>query len=220
MENETQTGGSSAQGHEGAESMETEVSLEQRLEKMQADLDQALKSKNRILEEHGRTKQHLKRIQAEREEQEQKVLKEKGQFEDLYYKEKTTNEEWKSKYEGIQKEALRKDFGLQLRKYAPDLREDMDLVEVALRDFEGLQADPETLTFNGMDKAIPFLREKKPHWFEQNANAPQFQKRPSGHTQTGTTETGFDAELKAAKTQAQLDAVYSKYGKDGGRPLF
>lgn len=164
-------------------------------------------SQERFNQMFARTKsaeEKLKKLEAERESQQAKALEEQGKYKELYEKEKTEREAQTKSHNDFLVET-------EMRRVATQLGMiDQDLIKLIGR--EGITI--ENGQVQGVEDVIKEFQKNKPALFKSDeVETPKVpnvsQSRPG--TQT-VNNANFDAELNAATTREEINAVYTKYG--------
>lgn len=146
----------------------------------------------------------VKALESEKERQEKTKLKEQGKYKEMYESESKKHGELKTFLSSSAR-------SIAFKKEAIKQGADPELLDVLEKSaaLESIELDE---SFKPNAKQVAFevesLKKKHAKLFTKEVRTIK-DGNPKGE---GEKQTGMMAEIKAAKTQAQLDAVYAKYG--------
>lgn len=158
-----------------------------------------------VISTRDKEKQKLKQFETEQQQREQTLLQEQGKFKELYEAQiaETTKLKTGLKSKAIDlalKEALQKSGARAVDTVSKLI--DKSKIEVSEEDY--------TVNITTIQAQIEEMKKTDPILFgvSEGANFPPV-KRPGD----GTPSAGFESEMRAAKTQKDIESVMKKYGK-------
>lgn len=166
-------------------------------------------SHQKLLKEKKSLAERLAAFEAEAKKREESELTAKQEYKKLYESQKSQTDEWKGKYENLDGTVAE---SVKLRAFLDKAPGKIEKQYWGLIDLSNIPMDPETREPDeaAVEKAVKDFEKKYARVIEKSNGATLPDDAAMG---TGGKLVGFKAELKAAKTQAELDAVMKKYGK-------
>lgn len=188
-----------------AETQQTNVEGPKSLEEAMAIIENLKGINKEVISTRDKTNQKLRQFETEQTQREQSLLAEQGKFKELYEAQTAEVLALKTGLKNKAVDSALKEVLLKAGARSVDTVAklvDKSKVEVTGEDFQ--------VNVNSIQLQIEELKKTDPVLFGvgEGANLPPV-KRPTD----GSTTVGFETEMRAAKTQAEITSVMKKYGK-------
>lgn len=200
-------GEAGSEGNPGTDG-EGQISLED-FNALKESVTQLKSTNERLLDESKTWKEKYSGLRSEVDSKEKEGLVNEGKTDELLTRAEQEKEEIAAKLRETRERALLKDLRFEVAKLAPDAHDLEDIVNSL--DMEKLDYDKEELHWKKVAEEIDRVRKGKGHLFR---TAEQMRQRMPGFDDTMSDADKYRTELRAAKSQKQLDAVRKKYGRD------
>ncbi len=173
------------------------------------------KDHQRLLEDIKKEKEARKKLEDQLKENQKQQDVEKQNFKKLWEESETERKKDAHEKEQLRLSIANKEKYSAVKDEASKLGLRNEVIEVGdldLLSLDEVAVDTESgkWTVKGAKEYAEKLKAQRPHWFGSPTPPPINTNAPGAKS---TTPKTFSDEIKAAKTQAELDAVLKKYGK-------
>ena len=197
---------------EETQAAKTQEVESQETPKGETDLDAVMKrlemlegSNERLESESKKWKSRYKELESTNEEAKRERLEQEGKWQELLELEKNKNMQAAKSMQELKRQALDKELGVQVARYAKDAIDLNDVVYAVKTMGEGIvEIDPDNMTISGVQDAIALIREKKAHFFDQGRPPGQVSSRPMSQV----PQKKSLAEMTMAEKNALLKEVF------------
>lgn len=132
----------------------------------------------RLLDESVQYKKKYNGLKTEVESRRKESLEEEENWRELYESEKKRVFELQDENHQVRKTALKKDMHFKVASMATDAYDVNDIISALPRD--RMAVDDENGQVSGVDDALAWVRQNKPHLFKQNKSTGMSDQRPAG----------------------------------------
>lgn len=159
-------------------SNEAETNREFDVNEVLARMEKLESTNNRLLEESKTWKNKYRELSSDVEARQKQELEKTENWKDLLEIEKNKRAEYEAQLRDTKKAVLQKELNFKVATAAKDAYDVDDIINNLPK--EMISIDEESLSVSGIDEAINFVREKKPHLFVREKKSGMPSARPEG----------------------------------------
>ena len=174
--------------------------MAERLQKLEA-------TNQRLLDESVQYKNKYKTLRTEIEEKQHQALEQEENWKELYESERKKTSQTLDQLHQYKKTALQRDMHYKVAASAKDAWDVGDVINALPKDM--LQIDDESNSVGGVDDALTWVKQNKPHLFKQHTGTGMSDSRPKGNSGKLAYEDLNKDEKNALFAKSLKDAWFS-----------
>jgi len=186
----------------------------QTVQELKAQLELEKSRSQRLLDESKSYKLRASKAETTLSDMDKQQLEADGKLQERLSKEIQENESLKGLLNSRTEMVLSKELKAEAARFAKDAH-DVDTLLKASPHRDLLQIDEDKLSVAGVEEFVKKTRETHPYLFSKSSLPDTENKKPVTNSSMNPQDNNqaYLTELKAAKSQRELDAVFKKYGR-------